>query len=134
MLQTSGPGLSVAALFAEREARERREKEAEEQIKRKHQEELAQFKQRLENFQLTDATVQAVIERIKLAFDKGETELMLTSFPSSFCTDGGRTVNNADLSPSIHRREGGRISRMSPNGSPLCRPALESFTNTGKLI
>jgi hypothetical protein len=41
-------------LFAEREARRRHEKEAEEQLKRKKQEELEAFKRRLENFQLTD--------------------------------------------------------------------------------
>ena len=99
MPETLGPGLSVAALHAEREARRLREKEAEEQLKRKHQEELDQFKKRLESFQLTEAHVEAVIDRIKRAFDRGETELMLTSFPSSFCTDGGRAINNADAPP-----------------------------------
>ena len=51
------------------------------------------------NFQLTETHVQTVIERIRRAFDRGETELMLTSFPSSFCTDGGRAINNADAPP-----------------------------------
>ena len=99
MPETLGPGLSVAALHAEREARRLREKEADEQLKRKHQEELDQFKKRLDNFQLTETHVQTVIERIRRAFDRGETELMLTSFPSSFCTDGGRAINNADAPP-----------------------------------
>lgn len=99
MPETLGPGLSVAALRAEREARSLREKEGDEQLKRKHQEELAQFKKRLDNFQLTESHVQTVIERIRRAFDRGETELMLTSFPSSFCADGGRAINNADAPP-----------------------------------
>jgi hypothetical protein len=54
MPETLGPGLSVAALHSEREARRLREKEGDEQLKRKHQEELAQFKKRLDNFQLTE--------------------------------------------------------------------------------
>jgi hypothetical protein len=99
MPETLGPGLSVAALHSEREARRLREKEGDEQLKRKHQEELAQFKKRLDNFQLTETHVQTVIERIRRAFDRGETELMLTSFPSSFCADGGRAINNAGAPP-----------------------------------
>ena len=99
MSVTSGPSLSVAVLFAEREERRRQDKAAEEQLKRKEREELTEFKQRLDNFQLTDERVQAVLGRIKVAFERGETELMLTSFPSSFCTDRGRAVNNADAPP-----------------------------------
>ncbi len=99
MPESPNPVFSVTALFAERDARRLREKEDEEQLKRKHEEELAQFKSRLETFQLTEAKVRAVLDRIRRAFDQGETELMLTSFPSSFCTDGGRAVNNADLPP-----------------------------------
>jgi hypothetical protein len=99
MPEVTAPGLSVATLFAEREARRRREREEAEHLQRKQAEELTAFKQRLENFELTDALVQAVIERIRRAFERGETELILTSFPSSFCTDSGRAVNNAGLPP-----------------------------------
>jgi hypothetical protein len=106
---TSGPSLSIAALFAEREERRRRDQEAEEQLKRKEREELTEFKRRLDDFQLTDELVQAVLGRIKVAFERGETELMLTSFPSSFCTDRGRAVNNADAAP-INKPKGGAAS------------------------
>ena len=99
MVATSSPPFSVAGLFAEREARRRREQDAEEQLKRKQQEEIAEFKQRLENFQLTDEHVQVVLDRIKRAFDNGETELLLTAFPSDFCTDSGRAIINADAPP-----------------------------------
>jgi hypothetical protein len=94
-----GPSLSVAALFAERDARRKREREEEEQLGRKQREELAAFKQRLEAFQVTDAHVEAVLDRIRGAFERGETELLLTSFPSSFCSDHGRAVNNAGAPP-----------------------------------
>jgi hypothetical protein len=99
MPDKSSATLSVNALFAERDARRRREQEAEEQLKRKQEEELADFKKRLENFQLTDQHVQIVLDRIKRAFDRGETELLLTSFPSDFCSDSGRSVINAGAPP-----------------------------------
>lgn len=99
MSQSSPPALSVSAMFADREARRQREREAEEQLRRKETEEAETFRHRLDEFRLTDANIAAVGERIRGAFDRGESELMLTSFPSSFCSDGGRTVNNADLPP-----------------------------------
>lgn len=99
MTETDAPALSVAALFAGREERRRREREAEEQLKRTSQEALDEFRKRLDEFEVTDERVRAVAHRIREAFDRGETELMLTSFPSSFCTDAGRAVNNADLPP-----------------------------------
>jgi len=99
MSGTSGHPLSVTALFAERDARRRRDKEAEEQLQRRREEELAAFRSRLDNFQLTDAVIQSGLDRIKRAFDRGETELMISAFPSSFCTDGGRAIVNAGTPP-----------------------------------
>ncbi len=99
MSEKSGPVFSVGALFAERDARRERERQAEEQLKRRQEEELAEFRKRLEDFQLTDAHVEVVLDRIKRAFDRGETELLLTSFPSDFCTDSGRAIINADAPP-----------------------------------
>ena len=90
MPEASGAALSVSALFAERDARRRHDREAEEQLQQRKEEELAEFKKRLDNFQLTDAIIHSGLDRIKRAFERGETELMISSFPSSFCTDGGR--------------------------------------------
>jgi hypothetical protein len=90
---------SVATLFAERDARHRQDKAAEEQLARRKEEELADFKHRLEHFELTEAHIQTVQQRIRRAFDRGETELMFASFPSEFCSDGGRAINNADAPP-----------------------------------
>ncbi len=94
-----GPALSVTALFAERDDRRRRDKEAEEQLQRRKEEELAEFRKRLDNFQLTDEIIQSGLDRIKRAFERGETELMFASFPSTFCTDNGRAVINAAAPP-----------------------------------
>jgi hypothetical protein len=99
MSEGSGPALSVAALFAERDARRRREQDAEEKLKRKKEEEVVDFRKRLEDFQVTDAHLEAVNYRINRAFERGANELMLTSFPSSFCTDDGRAINNAGAPP-----------------------------------
>ena len=93
------PALSVMNLFAERDAQRRRDQEAVEQLQRKKEEELAAYRQRLENFQLTDAITKSGLDRIRRAFERGETELMISSFPSSFCSDGGRAVINAGAPP-----------------------------------
>jgi len=93
------PTLSVSALFAERDARRQRDREAEEQLQRRKEEELVEFRQRLDNFQLTDEIIHSGLDRIKRAFERGETELMISSFPSSFCTDGGRAIINAGAPP-----------------------------------
>jgi hypothetical protein len=91
--------LTVAELFAERDASRQRDREAAEQLQQRRNEELAQFRQRLEDFQLTDDIINSGMTRIKRAFERGETELMISAFPSSFCTDSGRTVMNAGASP-----------------------------------
>jgi len=95
--------LSLAKLLAERDERRRRDQQAEEQLKRKRGEELAAFKKRLEDFQLTESRVEAVFGQIRRAFERGDSELMLTSFPSSFCTDQGRAVTNAGAPPITKR-------------------------------
>jgi hypothetical protein len=92
-------GLSVAALFAEREARRRRDQEAAERFQRRKEEELSAYKQRLENFHLVDEMIPGQLEHLKRAFERGESELMVASFPCDFCTDGGRAVINAGEPP-----------------------------------
>ena len=99
MSGTSAQALSVTGLFAERDARRRRDQEATEELQRRKEEELAEFRKRIDNFQLTDAIIQSGLDRIKRAFERGETELMISSFPSGFCTDGGRSIINAGAPP-----------------------------------
>src|SRR5580692_3055635 len=99
MSETSGHTLSVAGLFAERDAHRRHDQKALEELQRRKEEELAEFRKRLDNFQLTDAIIQSGLDRIKRAFERGETELMFSSFPGNFCTDGGRAIINAGAPP-----------------------------------
>jgi hypothetical protein len=99
MVEAASSTLSVSGLFAERDARRQRDREAEEHLQRRKEEELAEFRQRLDNFALTDEAIHLGLDRIKRAFERGETELMISSFPSDFCTDGGRAVINAGVAP-----------------------------------
>jgi len=71
--------MTVAALFAEREVRRRQDQEANDQLQRRHQEELAEFRRRLENFQLTEAIIQSGLDRIKRAFDHGSMPILSAS-------------------------------------------------------
>jgi hypothetical protein len=95
----AAPALSVTTLFTERDERRRRDREAEEQLQRRKEEELAEFRKRLGNFQLTDEVIHSGLDRIRRAFERGETELMIASFPSSFCSDDGRAIINAGAPP-----------------------------------
>ena len=116
--------LSIHSLFADRDALRRREKEQEEQLKQRQQEELTVFRKRLETFEVTDENRQNAIERIKRAFERGETELMLTSFPSSFCTDDGRAVINAGAPPINKPNPKEQLwRRRNQHGWQQCRPA-----------
>ena len=99
VMPQASEAVSVAALFAEREARRRSEQEAAERLQRRNEEELAAYKQRIENFHLVDDMVPGQLERLKRAFERGESELMVASFPCDFCTDGARSVINAGEPP-----------------------------------
>ena len=83
MSATSGSSLSVTALFAERDAQRRHDREALEQMQRRKEEELVEFRARLNSFRLTDEIIKSGLNRIKRAFERGETELMIASFPST---------------------------------------------------
>ena len=99
MTTESAPVLSITGLFEEREAKRRQDQAANTDMQRKAQEEIEQYRKRLDEFRMEEVNRQNQIRKIKLAFERGDTEVMLISFPSSFCTDGGRAVNNADLPP-----------------------------------
>jgi hypothetical protein len=86
----SGQALSVNALFAEREAAEHL---------RQREEEPVEFRKRLNNFRLTDEIIESGLDRIKRAFARVETELKISSFPSSFCADDGCAIINASVAP-----------------------------------
>ena len=91
--------LSVTSLFAERDAQPRRERETDEQLQRRNEEELAEPRMLLRNFRLTDEIIKFGFDRIRRAFERGETEMMVAAFPSDLSIAGDHAVINADALP-----------------------------------
>ena len=52
-----------------------------------------------ENVHLAEEMIPAQLARLKHAFERGESELMVASFPCDFCRDGGRAVFTAGEPP-----------------------------------
>jgi hypothetical protein len=48
---------------------------------------------------LTDQLIKSGLDRIRRAFERGESELMFASFHCDFCADGGRLVIKAGVPP-----------------------------------
>jgi hypothetical protein len=136
MSEAGSNPFSVAGLFAERDARRRRDREAEELLARRKEEELADFKLRLDNFQLTEDSVQRVHQRIRHAFERGETELMFASFPSDFCSDGGRAIINSGAPPinKPSKEEAAKLKDADPDWLATlpagARPVYEYWKST----
>lgn len=118
MAEPGSPALSVATLFAERDAERRLEREQQEQLARRKEEELIAFRKRLDEFELTNDRAEAALHRIRRAFGRGENELMLTSFPSSFCSDDGRAVINAGAPPISQPKPEATRQRTEPDWLP----------------
>jgi hypothetical protein len=68
-----GQTLTVNALFAVRDAERRRDREAAKQLAHRKEEEFVEFRKRLDNFQLTDEIIASGLDRIRRAFERGET-------------------------------------------------------------
>ncbi len=86
--------LSLGEMCAARDERERRLKGQAAETARREQERRAGDRRRFEARGLTEADRKGVLSKVEAAFEAGQREVMLVSFPSDFCTDGGRRVNN----------------------------------------
>ena len=117
MAQTASPVLSVQDLFAERDAMRERERKAAAELERQRDEEMATWKDRLDRFEMTAEHRQLILDRIKAAFGRGEFEYLVASFPSAFCTDGGRAIATAHLPPinPPTKEEARRIEEEGPD-------------------
>ena len=60
---------------------------------------MVKFRERLDEFELSAAYAETLTQRIKRAFEHAESELLIVSFPSSFCTDSGRAISNVGEPP-----------------------------------
>ncbi|MBY0336773.1 MAG: hypothetical protein K2X11_09170 [Acetobacteraceae bacterium] len=84
--------LSLEGLIAEREARRAQERSAAEAEAARKAEETERFRRAIEAYTLTDADRDSIMRKIAAAFQRGEPELVLFTFPSDFCSDGGRRI------------------------------------------
>lgn len=88
------PSLKLDALFDAEEAREKKERDATRraaaEAAAKHELERQHFEER----PLTEADRQLFLRRVRTEFEHHEREAMLASFPSDFCSDSGRHINN----------------------------------------
>lgn len=53
-------------------------------------------KQMSQRIAFTPAQLHAFLGRVKLAAERGESELMIRRFPVELCTDHGRAINNSE--------------------------------------
>ena len=86
--------LTIAGLFAARDAEAARKRAEAEEAARVHREELKQFAERAMTYQITQEDRDRAMAKIKKAFLDREREVMLTHFPSEICEDRGRRINN----------------------------------------
>ena len=86
--------LSLDDLNAARVERGRRSEAAAVDAARRERDQRAGDRGRFEARRLTDADRSTMVSKVKAAFENGQREVMLVSFPSDFCTDGGRKINN----------------------------------------
>lgn len=106
---TNDVWLSLEDLIAQREARRAQDRAEDEKAQLRKQEAARKYADAFEAYQLTTDDKDAIMRRIARAFENGEKELMLFSFPSELCTDDGRRINNGvegwqDTLPGAARR------------------------------
>ena len=102
------------------------EKELEEAntAKEKHaraEKEAAEFKDCFMSSEVTDDDRRRIRWKIERLAEQGETEMCVLTFPSEFCSDGGRAVNN--FYPDWHETLTGRAEKLhalwEQNAKPL---------------
>lgn len=81
-------------MCAARDERERRLKGQAAEIARRELEHRAGDRRCFEARGLAEADREGLLSKVRVAFEAGQREVMLVSFPSDFCTDGGRRINN----------------------------------------
>ncbi len=88
------PTLTVADLFAAKEAAQARRRAEEAAALEARQAELKAFTEKLMTYQITAEDKERALLKIRRAFEIGEKEVMLVRFPSEVCEDQGRRINN----------------------------------------
>jgi len=83
--------------------------------------EAAEFKDYFMRGEVTDEDRRRFREKAARLAEQGQTEICVVTFPSDFCSDGGRAINNFE--PNWHKTLTGRAAKAyalwEQNGKPL---------------
>ena len=82
----------IRSLMAEKELEEAKKVQ---QKQARAEKEAAEFKDYFMSSEVTDDDRQRIRAKIERLAGQGQTEMCVLTFPSDFCSDGGRAVNNA---------------------------------------
>jgi hypothetical protein len=86
--------LSLAELYASHDERRRKSEAAAAEVAQQGRAQGSSARDRFDHRELTDTDRREILSKIRVAFESGQREVMLVSWHSDFCTDGGRGVNN----------------------------------------
>jgi hypothetical protein len=86
--------LTVAELFARREAEAARKRAEAQAAAEAARAERAAYAEKVMTYKLSAEDEARAMAKIAKAFEDGEREVMLAHFPSAICADGGRRINN----------------------------------------
>ncbi|PWS38893.1 hypothetical protein DFH01_06505 [Falsiroseomonas bella] len=86
--------LTVADLFARKDAEAARKRAEAEAAAETARAERAAYTEKVMSYKLTEEDEARAMSKIAKAFENGEREVMLAHFPSSLCEDSGRRINN----------------------------------------
>jgi hypothetical protein len=125
MTTEKNPGLPQSISAKELRARmaEKELEQAKKAIARRDhvEKEAAEFKDYFMRSEVTDDDRRRVRERVARLAEQGQTEMCVLSFPSDFCSDGGRAINNFE--PDWHKTLTGRAAKIfalwEQNAKPL---------------
>ena len=81
----------IRSLMAEKEMEEAKRAQ---QRHQRAEKEAAEFKDYFMSSEVTDEDRQRIAAKIERLAGQGQTEMCVLTFPSDFCSDGGRAVNN----------------------------------------
>jgi hypothetical protein len=119
--ELSPPQISAKELRAKMAQRQMDEAEKALKRQREQAEELEAFETYFMNSEITEDDRQQIRQRVYRLAEQGQTELMILSFPSEFCADGGRAINNneSDWPTSLTGRAKQVFDLWEQNAKPL---------------
>lgn len=72
------------------------EMEKERKVRQQHEQQLAELREAFMAREIHPEVIDRVNRAVRIAAEQGQTQLQVLTFPSSYCTDGGRRINIGD--------------------------------------